>query len=843
MSAVEKLCDRDLAGSGLVGLACGSRGADGTVAEWRAVLERQSGRNDRGRRLWKRVHAVESCANFPDQLIGFRASSCLAGAQRPAHSHRMPEIATSAFPHFLEGGGQMGAMMRAHDWSSSSLGPPTEWPASLCSTVSLLLGSRFPMFTAFGAELGFLYNDAYAEILGGKHPAALGARFQDVWREIWSDIVPLVEKALSGEPTWVEDMPLSMNRHGHDELTWFTFSYSPVRNEDGTVAGMFCACTETTGRLRAEERLRESEQQLRLATEAGEIGLWDVDEVNDTLFWQPCVKAMFGISPDVPVSMADYYAGLHPDDREATSAAYAATKDPASPALYDVEYRTIGREDGRVRWVAATGRGLFADGRCVRVIGTARDITARKQAEAASFERDARLQAVFSQAGAGFAMTDLAGGITEANDAYCKIVGRARGELLGLTMQDITHPDDLTRNIPLLQAVRLEGTGFDIEKRYLRPDGEVVWVRNSVTPVRADDGTISAVLIVSVDITDRVHADSALRESEARQRALIEGVPQLVWRAVGVGHWTWASPQWTAFTGQPEPESRGFGWLEPMHPDDRPRALSAWSQAPRTGSLDVEYRLRNAAEDRYRWFQTRAVPVRDANGAILEWFGTSTDIGDLRRLQEQQQVMVAELQHRTRNLIAVVTSIAKETLAQTGPGQAFVAQFQDRLAALSRVQGLLSRSNETPITIEALVRMELDALGVGDLHATLRGPPVSLRPSMVQTLALAIHELATNARKHGALATPGGCLTVNWSKRIEDGSARQRCWLVMDWRETSAQPALQEAERPEHRGYGRELIEDALPFALGARTRFELDADGVRCRIELPLDKRGSTET
>jgi two-component sensor histidine kinase len=139
--------------------------------------------------------------------------------------------------------------------------------------------------------------------------------------------------------------------------------------------------------------------------------------------------------------------------------------------------------------------------------------------------------------------------------------------------------------------------------------------------------------------------------------------------------------------------------------------------------------------------------------------------------------------------------------------------------------------------------MELDALGVGDLHATLRGPPVSLRPSMVQTLALAIHELATNARKHGALATPGGCLAVNWSKRIEDESARQRCWLVMDWRETSAQPALQEAERPEHRGYGRELIEDALPFALGARTRFELDTDGVRCRIELPLDKRGSTET
>lgn len=140
---------------------------------------------------------------------------------------------------------------------------------------------------------------------------------------------------------------------------------------------------ERTAALEASAvRLQESEQQLRLATEAAEIGLWDVDNVGGALFWPPRVKAMFGISPDVPVSMADFYAGLHPDDREATSAAFAAACDPAQRALYDVEYRTIGKEDGIVRWVAAKGRGLFdAEGRCVRVIGTAVDITERKLAE------------------------------------------------------------------------------------------------------------------------------------------------------------------------------------------------------------------------------------------------------------------------------------------------------------------------------------------------------------------------------------------------------------------------------------------------------------------------------
>jgi PAS domain S-box-containing protein len=128
--------------------------------------------------------------------------------------------------------------------------------------------------------------------------------------------------------------------------------------------------------------LQESEQQLRLATEAAEIGLWDVDNVSGSLFWPPRVKAMFGISPDVPVSMADFYAGLHPDDQKATLAALTAACDPDQRVLYDVEYRAVGKEDGVVRWVAAKGRAVFdGDGRCVRIVGTAVDITERKQAE------------------------------------------------------------------------------------------------------------------------------------------------------------------------------------------------------------------------------------------------------------------------------------------------------------------------------------------------------------------------------------------------------------------------------------------------------------------------------
>jgi PAS domain-containing protein len=168
---------------------------------------------------------------------------------------------------FFAGGGRVGALMRAHDWSASPLGPPESWPQSLRTTVGLLLQSRFPMFVAWGDDLGFLYNDPYAEILGAKHPNALGRRFYDIWSEIWPDISPLIEAAMAGHATYREDLPLVMNRKGYDEQTWFTFSYSPVRDESGRIAGMFCAVSETTQKVLAERALRESEGRLRALNE------------------------------------------------------------------------------------------------------------------------------------------------------------------------------------------------------------------------------------------------------------------------------------------------------------------------------------------------------------------------------------------------------------------------------------------------------------------------------------------------------------------------------------------------------------------------------------------------
>jgi len=164
---------------------------------------------------------------------------------------------------FLSGGGELGAMMRAHDWSASPLGHPRDWPQALRTVVGLMLNSKFPMFVAWGPELGFLYNDSYREILGDKHPAALGGRFHDIWSEIWHDISPLIERALRGEATYADRLYLVMNRHGYDEPTWFTFSYSPVRDERGIIAGMYCAVVEVTDQVLAEQYRNEENERLR----------------------------------------------------------------------------------------------------------------------------------------------------------------------------------------------------------------------------------------------------------------------------------------------------------------------------------------------------------------------------------------------------------------------------------------------------------------------------------------------------------------------------------------------------------------------------------------------------
>ncbi len=408
---------------------------------------------------------------------------------------------------------------------------------------------------------------------------------------------------------------------------------------------------------------------------------------------------------------------------------------------------------------------------------------------------------------------------------------------------ELIVPEDREHAAASLSRVH-DGEWVTFEFRIRRPvDGGVRWMRNTDFPIQDASGKVVRIGGIGHDVTTLKEAEVALAAAETRQRALLEGIPQLVWRAVDSGEWTWASPQWTGFTGQPEVESHDFGWLDVVHPDDREPALELWKGAIERGEFQAEYRILHLEDGRHRWMQSRATPVRDEQGGIVEWLGTSTDIEDLRSLQARQQVLVTELQHRTFNLMGVVRSTADATMRSSETLDQFQDNFRDRIDALARVQRLLSRLKEGDrITFDELIRGELNAAGAlqpGDGRVTLEGPDdVALRSGTVQIFAMAIHELTTNALKYGALKQPGAHLDVRW--RIgADGDDRPM--LHVDWQEKGV-VMPPPGEQPSGTGQGRTLIEKALPYQLGAQVSYVLAEDGVRCSISLPASWQSTVE-
>ena len=226
-------------------------------------------------------------------------------------------------------------------------------------------------------------------------------------------------------------------------------------------------------------------------------------------------------------------------------------------------------------------------------------------------------------------------------------------------------------------------------------------------------------------------------------------------------------------------------------------------------------------------------PIRDPTGAVTAWLSIQRDITARKRGEERQNELAAELQHRSRNLLAVVNAIARRTMSASRSIDTFSARLFRRLAALGRVHGLLARPLAVSTTIGELVRAELGALEPAPpwTAITLDGPNVGLPDAILQTLTLALHELAANAAEHGALATEAGRLSVGWHV---DGDGGPDPYLTLDWVETHI-PAPPDDRDPKIRGYGRDLIERALPHTLRATVRYELDRSGLRCVVRVPL--------
>ncbi len=313
---------------------------------------------------------------------------------------------------------------------------------------------------------------------------------------------------------------------------WAIDAASPRFGSDGEYLGYVGSVIDIEERREAELALETSEERLRLATEHAEIGFWDVDLVNDVLIWPPRVKAMFGISPGVPVSMLDFFNGLHPEDRAQTAQAFESACDPEQRTLYEVEYRTLGKEDGRLRWVAARGRGIFDDRRCVRVVGIAIDITARKQTEVALQESEARVRALTDNLPSGMVYQMWTG--PDGNERKFLYVSQSHEKLTGVPAEAVL--EDPTLPSKLILPEDLEGLAqaevdaiqsqrpFDEEARIRRTDGQIRWCRIISAPRPQADGS----LIwdgIQIDITEQKEAETKLWElNESLEHRVTEEV-------------------------------------------------------------------------------------------------------------------------------------------------------------------------------------------------------------------------------------------------------------------------------------------------------------------------------
>ena len=432
----------------------------------------------------------------------------------------------------------------------------------------------------------------------------------------------------------------------------------------------------------------------------------------------------------------------------------------------------------------------------------------------------------------GFAIMSLDddGTVQNWNIGCERLLGFTEPEMLGHSADVIFLPEDRAAGMPIMErsTARTVGRAED-ERWHQRKDGSRFWGSGLMMPLRKGGGFVK----IMRDRTAHRLAEEHLALSEERFRILATNIPQLVFRTRDTGARTWGSPQWEVYAGLSDERSREFGWLKAVHPDEQQTTLEAWAEARKTGRYSVEHRIRRAADDEYRWHQTPALPAPGRDEGEREWVGTSTDIHELLGLQNRQEVLLAELQHRTRNVLALVQAIARKTMRSASSLEEFGDEFGHRLTALSRVQSLVSTTSKATLPLRKLVEAELIAHGeAAGERIQISGPDTDLPTTSVQTLALVLHELATNAVKYGAIGQPAARLLVKWHV---EGEKDQPGRIILSWLESGV--VMPDPSVPKRKGYGSELIERALPYQLNAKTRLVFHSDGVHCEISIPVSR------
>lgn len=732
-----------------------------------------------------------------------------------------------AVPYFLSDGGETGALLRSHNWSDSPLGPPEAWPQPLKTLIGVLLTANQPMFVVWGARRTLLYNDGYAEILASKHPAAMGRDFLEVWSEIREDLFPIVNQAYAGTPVQMDDIELLILRRGYPEETHFAFSYTPVRDEEGMVAGFLCPCVEITEQVLSERRrLADMERQRKLFEQApGFIAV--LNGPNHVFeFANAAYRRLAGERDYVGRSVREalpevagqgffelldqVYASGERFVAHETPVRFDRSDGQSEHRFLDFIYEPVLSEGGEVT-------GIFVEGH---------DVTEGHRAQVdlrESEERGRRIvegvkdHAIFT--------TDPDGLVVDWTPGAQTVFGWTAAEIIGQSGDILFTPDDRAAGVPAkeLSIASAKGCAND-ERWHLRRDGTRFFANGSVRPLHHGQGIVTGYIKIARDETDRRAAEAALRETEQRYRLAAKATNDAIWDwdlATNQVEWNEAVSVLFGYTPD-QLEPTGAWWLSNIHPDDRD-GVDVAIHAVIDGDSDhwtSEYRFRRA-DGSFADVFDRGHVFRDESGRAVRMIGAMLDLTESKRaeaaLREANETLEARVVERTADLMAAQDALRQsqkmEAVGQLTGGLAHdfnnlltgisgslemmqIRITQGRMADVERYVGaaqgaarraaalthrLLAFSRRQTLTPKPTDVRQLVA-GMEELIGRTVGPAIALEtinaaglwPSLIDPSQLenAILNLCINARD----AMPdGGKITIESGNRwMDERAAEQR---------------------------------------------------------------------